>query len=256
MTRTIAVGVFAMALPITIRAQAVRGHVVDERGAPVAHAEVQVMPSGARVFTTAAGAFDLWRLDSGTHTLRLRRVGFEVTTVQIIVPNPDTRLTIAMKHLAAVLDTVHATSIEARLPRMFNRLQQHLGVELYGPALDSVFAKGGSRPLADMLTIDRRAAMIMERPHCGGRSAIVVDGIPVDTLATMAPKGMEDFTLNIEQYISQPEISAIELFDSPDFVHEPWIDGHFEATKANDTRCKRIVLIWSKYYQQLPWAGH
>jgi hypothetical protein len=54
----------------------------------------------------------------------------------------------------------------------------------------------------------------------------------------------------------QREISAIELFDSPDFVHEPWIDGHFQPATLKQGSCKKIVLIWSRYYQQPHWAGH
>jgi hypothetical protein len=53
---------------------------------------------------------------------------------------------------------------------------------------------------------------------------------------------------NLAMYIRRNEIAAIEVFDSPDEVHEPQI--------TPSGACVRIVLIWSKSYQQLPWAGH
>jgi hypothetical protein len=139
-----------------------------------------------------------------------------------------------------MLDTVHTSAIEQRLPRAFERMQAHIGTQLYGPALDSMFARGGSRSLMDMLSVDRRFAFTMERSH-GGDLCVFVDGISVD-----GP---------IENYISQSEISLMETFDGTDPpVHESFPFEHLVG--ARWVPCGRVVLIWSRYYQQPPWQRH
>lgn len=254
------------------RGQSIRGRVVDEQGTPVARAEVQVLPAGQPTFTDALGRFDLGTVSRGTHIVRVRRVAFDVTTIQVGIPLSDSEFIIVLHHSALALDTVHAIALGQALPRLFDRVQHHIGASLYGPALDTMFARGGSRDLKDMLTIDSRFASMLRRPHCGQVVAFV-DGIRVrgnlqPDLARLGtpPKtfGMtnagrktdpdEDYPARIEQYISQKEIAAIEVFDSPDFVHEPFIDS--DKTLFVPGSCMPIVLIWSKYYQQQVWAGH
>lgn len=262
----------SLCLATNARAQTIQGRVVDEMGIGVPHAEVQVLPTGTPVLATAKGDFTLGALTPGTYSVRVRHVGYEATTDRIIISAHPPRLTITLRHLAALLDTVHTTGLEARLPRMFLREQEHLGARLYGPELDSMFARGGSRNLLDMMTIDGRFASMIRRPHCLPVVAFV-DGIQVQgnlqpdqgmggSASTIRPLGQAGFgrapkppvtkepPASLEMYISQKEIAAIEVFDSPAFLHEPFFDA------GQSDVCQPIVFIWSKYYQQLPWAGH
>jgi hypothetical protein len=250
------------------RAQIVHGSVVDERGAPVIRAEVQVLPSGRPAFTDAKGNFELGSVAPGEHLIRVRRVGFDATVDTVVTALDGRSLVIVLRHAAFMLDTVHTIELEQRLPRLFERRRQHLGASLYGAALDSTFARGGSRSLVDMLTIDRHMAALMRRPNCLPGVAFV-DGIqvygnlqPSDSSKKMRVFGQPAPSLGrrpspampaqIEMYISQKDIAAIEVFDSPDFVHEPFLDpGDFPTGT-----CQPIVLIWSKYYRQPHWAGH
>lgn len=221
-------------------AQSVDGRVIDERGVPVARAEVQVLPSGRPVLTDGSGKFNLGPLAAGTDSIRVRRVGYQVTVVQVIITRAAPRLTIVLPHAAAMLDTVHTSSLEQRLPRAFQRMRADIGVQLYGPALDSMFARGGSRSLMDMLSIDRRFAFNVEGPHRAGL-CVFVDGIPVS-----GP---------IESYISQKEISMMETFRGTDPpVRESFPFEHF--VNGRMTPCGPVVLIWSRYYKQPPWQGH
>lgn len=233
-------GVLLAGCAVAAGAQSVTGRVVDEHGVSVARAEVQVLPSGRPVLTDASGKFNLGPLPVGTDSIRVRRVGFVVTVAAVIVRPTTERLTIVLHHAAAMLDTVRTSAIEQRLPRAFERVRAHIGTQLYGPALDSMFARGGSRSLMDMLTVDRRFAFTVERPH-GGDFCVFVDGIPVS-----GP---------IESYISQKEISMMETFDGTDPpVHESFPFEHLVG--AHWVECGRVVLIWSRYYQQPPWQGH
>jgi len=227
-------------------AQSVRGRVVDELGFPVAHADVQALPSGTAVLTDTAGNFDLGPLPRGVDSIRIRRVGFEPMIARVIVPLRTPRLTIELRHSIVILDTVHASALEQRLPRLFLRESQHLGSALYGPALDSMFARGGSRSLADELLIDRRFSNTL-RNTANGPLCIYVDGHQVHGF--------------LQNYIKENEVSAIEVFDSDQFVHEPFTDGNRipplgVAKGMTYDVCGRLVLVWSKYYQQPHWAGH
>lgn len=230
-------------------AQTVRGRVVDERGYPVLRAEVQPLPAGHPVLTDAAGAFKLDSLPPGLDSIRIRRVGFTMSIARFVVPLTVARLTIVLHHSAAMLDTVHTSAIEQRLPRMFDRIQKHIGAALYGPALDSMFARGGSRSLEDMLTIDRRFGFVIRTPNSvlhpkANDLCIFVDGISVNDMP-------------VEDFIAQRDIAAMEAFNASDaaFVHEPFPFEHLVPGKGW-VGCGRVVLIWSKYYQQPPWAGH
>lgn len=233
--------IFWIAVAGNAGAQTVRGRVVDERGAAVVRAEVQVLPSSIPVLTDAAGNFTVGDVTPGLDSIRVRRVGFTMAIERFLVPVTAPRLTIVLHHAAAMLDTMHTLAIEQRLPRMFDRMQNHLGAALYGPALDSMFARGGSRSLADMLAIDKRFAMVVKRPH-SGLLCVFVDGI--------------DIQGPIEEYVREDEISAMEVFSSTDFVHEPFPFEHLDPNTGKRLTCGRLVLVWSKYYQQPPWAGH
>jgi hypothetical protein len=260
----VALVVVAAASPA--RAQSVHGRVVDERGTPVERAEVVVLPFGQPTFTDADGGFDLGAMADGAYRIRVRRVGFKLTFKRVVLPLAEPNLTIVLPHAPLALDTIHTTALEQQLPRMFDRLHSHTGAALYGPALDSTFARGGSRSLTDMLTIDRSFAMILRRPHCGATRLFVddvlvpgsldVDGGAASPRQKAGRTAMDVVNLpaNPEMYIDQKDIAAIEVFDSPDGVHEPGIDS--DPISFPPGKCKRIVLIWSKYYQQQHWAGH
>jgi len=262
----------AVAISMPARAQSIHGRVVDEHGTPVARAEVVVLPSGKPTFTDLAGKFTLEPLAKGIYSVRVRRVGIELTVARIVVPVAESNLVIGVHHVALALDTVHTTALEQQLPRLFDRMQNHLGARLYGPALDSVFARGGSRDLTDMMTIDSRFARIIRRPHCGAATVFVDDlqipgvlntdmgmGSSASKIGWLGGAGRKSaqadpFPANPELYIDQKDIAAIEVFDSPDGVHEPPIDA--DKFTFHPGTCMRIVLIWSKYYQQQKWAGH
>ena len=234
------IAICSSGLTTAASAQAVRGQVIDERGTPVPRAEVQRLPSGLAVFTDASGRFNLGPLPNGADSIRVRRVGFEPTIAVVMVPLITSRLTIVLHHAAAMLDTVHSVSIEQRLARAFIRMQAHIGTQLYVPALDSMFARGGSRSLTDMLMVNRQFAFTVERARPGSL-CVFVDGIPVN-----GP---------IEGYISQKEISMMETFDGTDPpVNESFPFEHLVGSHL--VPCGPVVLIWSKYYQQPPWQGH
>lgn len=108
------------------------GVVRDERGAPIAGADVLVLGTARRTRTNAEGVFALTGLVPGIVDVRIRRLGFVATDGEaLIAEGKRTNLQVTLRRLAAVLDTV---AIRAQV---FN--------ELSGTVVDSL-----GRPMADV----------------------------------------------------------------------------------------------------------
>lgn len=224
------------AIPQPGAAQLVRGVVRSTSGVPLARAELLVLPESLSVYTTDSGHFVLGPLRSGRHDLHIRRLGFAPVALSFEVSLTDTVITVQLNSLAQLLDTVRAAALAQRLPRVFARQRAHLGAVVYGSSLETLLNREPGMPLEDLMRMAPAFALkLMHRPGCSQRT--YVDGV-----RTRAP---------LRFYISESEIGAIEVFDSPDFVHEPFLDG--EGFGAGS--CMILTLIWSKQYQQPPWAG-
>jgi Carboxypeptidase regulatory-like domain len=213
----------------------VRGRVVDAAGAGVSQADVAVLPDSLHATTDGSGRFSLGPVVDGKHMLRVRRLGYAPAFVPFITPLRSA-LVVRLEPLPVTLQTIVTNALSARLPRVIQREEEHLGVQLYGPRLDSLLHRYEGMTVEELLPWDRAAALkLMSSRGC--QKAIYVDGDSV-----RAP---------IRFYISKDEIGAIEVFNSPDFVHEPFLPPGTPAGK-----CEQLILIWSKYYQQRPWGGH
>lgn len=225
-------------VPWGAAAQAVRGHVVDSTGAPVSLAQVRVLPQGPAAITDTAGAFVLRQLAPGHYWLAIRRFGFRPDTVALTVPVPAP-LMITLSQLPTRLRTVTSMALEQELPRVFQRIKEHLGSVEFGPDLRRQY---GDMPLDEVLRLDFK----LSRRIRGGRlcraPAVFLDGIQLHL--------RDGETLS--SYVDLRDIAAVEAFDSPDFVHEPFIDGVFDKYVG---RCAPIVLIWTNGYKQQPWGN-
>ena len=101
---------FALAVPaVESRAQsagAIRGRVVDSTGRPVSFAQVELRPIDRRVVADQSGDFSIAGLTDGQYELRVRRIGYTPTTVQVRVPGEQRSLSITLVPLPRVLDSV------------------------------------------------------------------------------------------------------------------------------------------------------
>lgn len=213
----------------------VRGRVVDSKDAPVPRAEVILLPDSLHATTDDSGRFSFGPLTDGKHILRVRRLGYAPAFVPFITPLRSA-LVVRLQPLPVTLQTIVTNALSARLPRVIQREEEHLGVQLYGPRLDSLLHRHEGMTVEELLPWDRNVALnLMSSRGC--ETAIYVDGD-----SARAP---------IQFYISKDEIGAIEVFNSPDFVNEPFLPPDNPAGK-----CVQLILIWSKYYQQQPWGGN
>lgn len=223
----------------TAAAQATRGRVVSPDGAGIGGASVELRPNGTSVHTTSSGMFDLGNLQAGAYTVTVRRIGFAVANVDFSVPVGPSGLVVTLQPLPVMLDTLHTDALQAQLPRVFLRDKAKLGSLLYGSKLQDLFARADGRPIIESLLLDRRTKLQYPAKPCG--TWILVDDKLID------PQFPVDF------YIDKRDIAAVEVFSSPDFVHEPYVDAH---RLDFNSRCRPVILIWSKWYQSEPWAGH
>ena len=208
---------------------------VDSAGAAVSQAEVILLPDSLHAITNDSGGFSFGPLADGKHILRVRRLGYAPAFVPFITPL-SSALIVKMQPLPVTLQTIVTNALSARLPRVIQREENHLGVQLYGPRLDSLLHRHEGMTVEELLPWDRAVALkLMSSRGCD--KAIYVDGDSI-----RAP---------IRFYISKDEIGAIEVFNSPDFVNEPFMRPDDPAGK-----CVQLILIWSKYYKQQPWGGN
>ncbi|MDE3173120.1 MAG: carboxypeptidase regulatory-like domain-containing protein [Gemmatimonadota bacterium] len=260
----LAVCIVAMLLlaPVPTHAQEVRGRVVDPAGEPLDYAELQVLGDSAHATSGAFGGFDLGVLAPGVHLVQVRRIGFRLVVVPVTVPTAGPSLTITMTPVPVELDTVHTRLLEQELPRLFQRMNEHLGAAAFGPDL---MKKYPGYSLDEVLRMDWplwRQLGGGEYFGCGVK--VLVDGREVppplgtDWGRKLAPSynksSADEMDLGLDQQVAMRDVAAVEVFNSPDFVHEPEIDA--KGGREPVSECTRIVLVWTNGYQQRKWAGH
>ena len=76
-----------VALPNRLDAQGgtIRGRVADAQGAPLPRAGVSVDAIGVRTTTDEQGSYEIRGVPAGTHTLRVRLLGYVPQSVQVTV---------------------------------------------------------------------------------------------------------------------------------------------------------------------------
>ena len=98
-----------LALPLIARAQGpntLRGRVVDETNRAISFAQIRVTPGDRRLVTDQNGVFEIRALANGDVQLDVRRIGFEPTRLTLQLPRAEGPLTITIRSLPRVLDSV------------------------------------------------------------------------------------------------------------------------------------------------------
>jgi hypothetical protein len=244
----------------------VRGRVVDPLGSAVSGAQLTMAGAPAAV-TGKSGRFDLGEMSPGRYALEVRRIGFQPQSQQIGVLDRDVDLLIELKSSAVILDTVKTSALRQRLPRLFERMDQHLGRVAFG---DSLRLKYPNASVTDLLKFDKGLVQMLAEPkskdprHDCGKMAFV-DGHRVQgslTDVSKIPYGLRYLplgtthnsdSLGIQEVVSARDVAAIEVFQSPNYVNERFIPAVGEL--EGPLECTRIILIWTNYYKMHPHPG-
>jgi hypothetical protein len=219
-----------------LSAQQVTGRVVTPEGFGIAGVDVQVLPSGPRATTDSGGRFVLWPIDTGSHVVRARRIGFSPLDTMIRVRKGSPSIVIILQANAALLDTVRSRALEFALPRMFHRHAVGVGSMELGRDLIAKFPEGFSLP--EMISLDFKLAHQVRASGCPVK--ILVDDDSADV-------GMLDL-------IKPEDVAAVETFNSLDLVHEPTVDAHRGPPPIGWPECTHLVLVWLKGYEQPRWG--
>lgn len=97
------------AAPTSALAQSgtLQGSVTDSTGAPLGQATVTVDRASARAVTNDRGEYTIINVAAGTHTLRVRRLGYDAAPATVtVVAGQTTRQNFTMRKLAAALAAV------------------------------------------------------------------------------------------------------------------------------------------------------
>ena len=111
----------------------VRGRVVDSAGTAVSQADVILLPDSLHTTTDGTGRFSFGPLAAGKHILRVRRLGYAPAFVPFIAPL-NSALVVKLQPLPVTLQTIVTNALSGRLPRVIQREEEHLGVQLMGRA--------------------------------------------------------------------------------------------------------------------------
>jgi len=177
--------VLVPALMLAQDTRTLRGRVVDDRGNPVPHAEVELRSAARRVLASDAGLFSFLEAPLGETELRVRRLGYAPAVHRFFLGR-DTLVTVTLTALPRVLDSVR---IQARTGRMqFNlRVMDDAGAPLAGA---EVLAAGLSRLLTDsagraVIANPRRGTLILRVRKIGHKpffSSVSIAAERVDTV--------------------------------------------------------------------------
>ncbi|HEX7546980.1 MAG TPA: carboxypeptidase-like regulatory domain-containing protein [Gemmatimonadaceae bacterium] len=85
----------------------IRSRVLDQAGAPVADAQLELLPGSRRALTEEDGGFTFTQLKAGAYTLQVRRIGYQPQSVKIDVGAGATASPrIALVAIPRVLDSI------------------------------------------------------------------------------------------------------------------------------------------------------
>ena len=187
------------------------GTVLDPSGMPLSRARVSVAGDTAATLSDGAGRFTLHNLRSGTHTVAVRRLGFEPAEVAVTLhARAPTDVIVKLGEFVAVLDTVRINATRERaLDRVGFTRRKQIGTGYY------MSPEQISNRVSDDLPTLLSMAPMLRRVNNSGKTVLVgrprgADYGCVSYFVDGDPWIGED----IEDFIRSDEIAAIEVYSS------------------------------------------
>lgn len=204
----------------------ITGRVVDSTTQqPLADVSVIVDGTGRGAITQADGNFVIVGVPAGTHTVRVRRIGFSTPPVSVTVPaGGNANVSFALEHRVAVLEEVVTTGYGS---------QRRLAITGSVSTIDATQANVGVQPNVTNM-IEGRAAGVQITQNSGdpgsgaqilirGGTSIsasneplyVIDGIPINNVdvenSGVGPNGATPLPRNPMNLLNPSDIQSISI---------------------------------------------
>lgn len=210
------------------------GRILDPAGTPLPRARVSV--DSVYALSDNDGRFALRNLRSGTRSLVVRRLGYDMKEVIVALrARAPTAVTVRMSEFTPVLDTVRvrAVALDIGLQRIGFAQRRAAGTGYYLTP-QQVAERGASR-LTDLLV----EAPMLRRTAEGGRT--IIRGRPhginlFQGCVSYFVDGLQWRGGGVEDFIYPTEVAAIEVYSSN------FVPGQF----AHSVEPCETVVIWTK----------
>jgi hypothetical protein len=205
----------------------VTGHVMTQSGIPIEGARVQMDETASAAVTGADGRFTLDSVPTGTQTVSVRKLGFNVTdkAVEVSMGTPSS-ISLVMENyiptLAAVV-SVAQRDLDKEKIGYTRRKRQGLGVYRDG---DEIPRGAGSLATA-LATLP---GIRVGRDPSGGSDGLSISGVGgpnacMNFIVDGAPWREDSGNASISDYVRPEELQAIELYSAmtvpPEFALSP-----------------------------------
>lgn len=190
----------------------ITGHVMSKAGTPIAGARVQMDETTAAAVTGADGRFTLDSVPTGTQTLSVRKLGYNVAdkAVEVSVAN-QAPVTVTMENYIPTLATVYTVAQRDQdLEKVGFTRRRRMGIGTYR---DGEEIPRGTSSLATALS--GLPGIHSVRDDRAGSSGLRITGTQPGSCVSFVVDGMpwvEDQSMTISDYVSADEIQAVELY--------------------------------------------
>jgi hypothetical protein len=187
------------------------GLILDPSGAPLPRARVSVAGDTAATLSDTEGKFILRNLRSGTHSIYVRRLGFQPAEVAVTLHSRSpTEVTVKLGQFVALLDTVMISSARVRaLDRVGFTRRKQIGTGYY--MTPDEISKRANEDLVSLLS----SAPMLRRANDGGKTVVAGRSRGFDfECVSYFVDGDPWIGGGIEDFFRSDDISAIEVYSS------------------------------------------
>ena len=229
----------------------------EDTGEPLAGVEVTDLQTGTSAMTTVTGTVSLGFLSAGGGSVRIRKVGYGVLTLDVS-PTDTTGITVTLKRVAELPAVVTRDSARRYISPGLRGFEERRKTRTAGTFIDeATLRKEDGRPLGNVLvghapgaTVKQAsgsAMFLLKSPRCsnGGQPDVYLDGVALahlpDPRFPLPPRlrkndDPRDYPIDLSQF-QVSDLAAVEYY--PDNATMP---AQFSRTAAG---CGALML-WTR----------
>lgn len=213
------------------------GRIVDDKGAPVAHADVDLANSHVKATTSDSGTFALRDLPAGSQTIQVRKVGFAATDTSLMLSSKSpVQFVMTLRTAPVTLTTVNVNARNAALVRVGFEQRRKTGLGHFLTADD--VSNRGSIYFSDAM---RTVMGVSVRQTRSGRQVIVPS-----RSASIGGRGCVAYLIDRMPFLDRPLGSIDDVVRPDDIIGvEVYQPSEAPADLVVSPNCVSVV-IWTK----------